>query len=384
MRSKQQIKQGFILATGEIFLKSEGVQKLLIQKLENNLKFFLKKESVDFKLHLFRQRIFLETKEIEKTTQILKNCFGLVWFSQCFLLKDFSLKQTQKWIKQNCEQYIKENQTFGIRFKKDSQIKESSEEIINTLAEPIKRKVDLSNPDKEIFIEARPYGYFIYFNKQQGTGGLPAGSQGKVLTLMSGGIDSPVASYLIAKRGAQNVWIHFHSFPLVSKASIDKTQELTQEFTRFQPRLKTYLVPFSEIQKKIKLNAPAKYRTLLYRRMMLKISETIAEREKCQALVTGEALGQVSSQTLTNLGISNRAVKLPILRPLIGMDKQEIMDLAKQIQTYDISIKPQEDCCTLFVSKGQTAQGDLKQVEQIEKDLELDKMIPKNIDIKEI
>jgi thiamine biosynthesis protein ThiI len=201
------------------------------------------------------------------------------------------------------------------------------------------------------------------------------GTGGKVLAFISGGIDSPVASYLMAKRGAENIWLHFHSFPLVSQKSIEKVKKLAEIFLKFQPRLKVYLFPFSKIQMEIRVKSKPKYRVLLYRRAMSKIGEYLAKKENCYALVTGESLGQVSSQTLPNLQIIERAVSIPILRPLIGMDKEEIINLAKKIGTYQISILPQEDCCTLFTPKHATAKGNLKEIEKIEKGLNLKKII---------
>jgi len=205
------------------------------------------------------------------------------------------------------------------------------------------------------------------------------GAGGRALVLMSGGIDSPVAGFLMAKRGVENIWLHFHSFPLVSQKSIEKTRELAEKFLRFQPKLKVYFFPFSQIQMEIKTKALEKYRILLYRRAMLKIAREIAKKENCQALVTGESLGQVSSQTLPNLAILQEKISFPVLRPLIGMDKEEIIALAKKIDTYQISIKPHEDCCSLFVPKKATAKGNLELVKSLEKELKTDKMIKKEI-----
>lgn len=201
------------------------------------------------------------------------------------------------------------------------------------------------------------------------------GSGGKVLSLISGGIDSPVAALLIAKRGGENVWLHFHSFPLVSRASIEKVKELAEIFLNYQPQLKIYFVPFQKAQMEIKTKVLAKYRILLYRRLMLGIAEKIAKKENCQALVTGESLGQVSSQTLPNIKIVEEGIKIPILRPLIGMDKEEIINLAQKIKTFQISIKPQEDCCTLFTPKHASAKGRLEEIRKSEKELNIQKII---------
>src|SRR3989338_11077169 len=392
LTNSQPSQQGFLLAFGEMFLKSDGVFKILKRNLANHLIFFLKKEKCDFKLRQYRERFFIESPAPEsrsrvispktglgKFTKVLQNTFGLAWFAQTFFLPKAGLKELSRFIKNNYSKWIGENQTFALRVKKSGEIKESREKIIKEIAAQIKRKVNLDNPSKEIFIEGRADGWFVFFKKQAGLGGLPINSQGRVMTLVFGGIDSPVAAWLTAKRGAENIWLHFHSFPLVSQKSIEKTKELAKVFINYQPKLKVWYLPFSEIQLRIKTNAPAKYRILLYRRLMFKIAEKLARKENCQALITGESLGQVSSQTTTNLSIIEEAIKMPVLRPVIGWDKQEIISLAQKINTYEISIKPQEDCCSLFVPKHPTASGQLKTAKELEKNLNLGKLIQKAV-----
>jgi thiamine biosynthesis protein ThiI len=335
----------------------------------------LKKAGINFKIYPLRERIFVETKEKNKAENVVKNVFGVSWLAQAIFLEG-GLEDLVKFVEENYEEWIKKNQSFAIRLKKGD-LSESGEEIIKKIASKIERKVDLEKPSVELFLEARKKGWFIYFKKKKGKGGLPVGTGGKALALISGGIDSPVASYLIAKRGCENVWIHFHSFPLVSNASIKKVEELARVFLNYQPRLKVYFVPFSEIQMKIKASVEPKYRILLYRRFMLRIAEKVAEKEECKGIVTGESLGQVSSQTLTNLGIIEEVTKFPMLRPLIGFDKEEIVEIAKEIGTYEISIKPQEDCCTLFTPKHASAAGNLEVVRKFEKNLNIKEMIEK-------
>jgi thiamine biosynthesis protein ThiI len=370
-----EIKEGLLLAFGELFLKSERVRRLFSMKLTNNISISLKKAGINFKIYPLRERIFVETKEKNKAENVVKNVFGVSWFAQAIFLEG-GLEDLVKFVEENYEEWIKKNQSFAIRLKKGD-LSESGEEIIKKIASKIERKVDLEKPSVELFLEARKKGWFIYFKKKKGKGGLPVGTGGKALALISGGIDSPVASYLIAKRGCENVWIHFHSFPLVSNASIKKVEELVRVFLNYQPRLKVYFVPFSEIQMKIKASVEPKYRILLYRRFMLRIAEKVAEKEECKGIVTGESLGQVSSQTLTNLGIIEEVTKFPMLRPLIGFDKEEIVEIAKEIGTYEISIKPQEDCCTLFTPKHASAAGNLEVVRKFEKNLNIKEMIEK-------
>jgi thiamine biosynthesis protein ThiI len=370
-----EIKEGLLLALGELFLKSEKVKKIFLRKLINNISISLKKIGIDFKIYPLRERIFVEAMNKSKVENVVKNVFGISWYAKAIFLEG-DLEDLVKFVEENYEKWIKKNQSFAIRLKK-GELKESGEEIIKKVASKIERKVDLERPKVELFLEARKNGWFIYFKKKKGKGGLPVGTGGKALALISGGIDSPVASYLIAKRGSENVWIHFHSFPLVSDASIKKVKELAEIFLTYQPKLKVYFIPFSEIQMKIKANVEPRYRILLYRRLMLRIAERIAEKEDCKGIVTGESLGQVSSQTLTNLGIIEEVTSLPILRPLIGFDKEEIVEIAKEIGTYEISIKPQEDCCTLFTPKHASAAGNFELVRRVEKKLNIKEMIEK-------
>ena len=360
------MKKGILIAYGEMFLKSENVRKSFQRKLDNNLCFFLGKEKINFKIYSSRERIFIalpagrqETSQLLKTKKVIKRMFGIAWFSECFYLSDEKELLNFKY-----KDYIKKGETFAIRMKRDRQ-------IIDKVAKLLNNKVNLDKPKKELFVEKRDKSFFLYFKKNKGLGGLPAEVSGKVLSMISGGIDSVPAAYLSAKRGAETVWIHFHSFPLVSNKSIEKVKELAEVFEKYQKKVKIYFVPFQDIQMEIKAKAPANYRVLLYRRLMLQIAEKIAKKEGCYALVTGESLGQVSSQTLPNMEITEEGVKIPVLRPLIGMDKEEIIELAKKIDTYDISIKPQEDCCTLFVPKHQTAHGNLEITKKLESKLKV-------------
>ena len=372
------MRSGILIAFGELFLKSERVRALYLRKLVNNISISLKRFDIKFKIFPSRERIFVETEEKNKAENVIKNVFGVSWLAPAIFFEG-GVEDVAKFVEENYESWIKKNQSFAIRLKKGN-LKESGEEIIRKVASKIERKVDLEKPNVELFLEARQAGWFIYFKKKKGKGGLPVGSEGKTLALISGGIDSPVASYLIAKRGSENVWVHFHSFPLVSNKSIQKVKELAKVFLNYQPRLKVYFVPFSKIQMKIKASVQANYRILLYRRMMLRIAEKIAEKEDCKGIVTGESLGQVSSQTLTNLKIIEEVARSPILRPLVGFDKQEIVELAKKIGTYEISIKPQEDCCTLFTPKHASAAGKLELVKKFEKELNIKEMIEKALE----
>lgn len=236
-------------------------------------------------------------------------------------------------------------------------------------------RVDLTHPELTIFIEVLLKDAFFYTEKFQGQGGLPVGTGGKVACLLSGGIDSPVAAYRMMKRGCSVFFVHFHSYPYLSKMSQEKVGDITEILNQYQRSSKLFLIPFGDIQKEIVLQAPARYRVVLYRRMMVRITEAIAKREKALALVTGESLGQVASQTLQNITSIENAATLPVLRPLIGMDKGEIIGQAKEIGTYDISIIPDQDCCQLFIPKNPALRTTIEEIERVERVLDIPKLI---------
>lgn len=212
-------------------------------------------------------------------------------------------------------------------------------------------RVDLENAEFTVTVEVLPRDAFFGFDKIAGAGGLPVGASGRVVSLISGGFDSPVAAYRMMQRGCRIVFVHFHSAPYQDKTSQEKVRELIKILTRHQFLSRLYLVPFGEIQRQIVAAVARPLRVVLYRRMMLRIAEAIARREKAKALVTGESLGQVASQTLDNMAVIQQAARLPILRPLVGMDKQEIIDQSRRIGTFEISSVPDQDCCQLFVPK---------------------------------
>ncbi|MEK6538579.1 MAG: tRNA uracil 4-sulfurtransferase ThiI [Nitrospirota bacterium] len=236
-------------------------------------------------------------------------------------------------------------------------------------------KVNLTNPELTIFIQILSGETYFYVDKIQGPGGLPVGTGGTVVCLLSGGIDSPVAAYRIMRRGCSVVFVHFHSYPYLSKTSQEKVQDLTEILNQYQQPVKTYLLPFGEIQKEIVLSVPPKYRVVIYRRMMLRIAERIAGETGALALITGDSLGQVASQTLENITTTEDAATLPVLRPLIGMDKGEIIDQAIRIGTYDISIIPDQDCCQLFIPKNPAVRTIIREIERVEKKLDIERLI---------
>jgi thiamine biosynthesis protein ThiI len=246
------------------------------------------------------------------------------------------------------------------------------------------RKVSLKDPDLTIYIELLSKEAYYAVEKIQGPGGMPVGVSGKVACLISGGIDSPVAAYRMIKRGCRALFIHFSGRPLVSRASEDKVRELVQTLTAYLYESRLYVIPFGEIQREIVLNTPPPFRVVLYRRMMLRIAEELARKEQCWGLVTGDSLGQVASQTPENLSVVEEAAELPILRPLIGMDKLEIMDEARRIGTYDTSIEPDQDCCKLFTPPHPSTKTRIDHLRKIERALDITRLVKQGLDKAEL
>jgi thiamine biosynthesis protein ThiI len=236
-------------------------------------------------------------------------------------------------------------------------------------------EVRMKGAELEVRIEMLPEGAFVYVDKRAGMGGLPTGSSGVVACLLSGGIDSPVAAWRMQRRGCRVVLIHFHSVPFLSRASIDKAKELAARLFSFQGGGRLHLVPFGELQREIVTHCPQKLRVVLYRRFMLRIAAAIAERDGARALVTGESLGQVASQTLANMAAIEDASPLIVLRPLLAYDKQEIIDQAQRLGTFEISIQPDEDCCTLFVPRAPETQSRVDEVRDAEKTLDIPALV---------
>lgn len=236
-------------------------------------------------------------------------------------------------------------------------------------------KVNLEQPELDIRVEMLSHDAFYYFGKEKGAGGLPTGTSGKVVCLLSGGIDSPVAAARIMKRGCTALFVHFHSYPVLSRASQDKARQLVELLTRYQHRSRLYLVPFAEIQQQALLLMPGPMRVVFYRRMMLRIADRIARARHAQALVTGDSIGQVASQTIENLSVVGAVTTLPLFRPLIGTDKEEITAEAIQLGSFPISIIPDQDCCTLFTPRNPMTKARLADVEQAEQGFPVDALV---------
>jgi thiamine biosynthesis protein ThiI len=236
-------------------------------------------------------------------------------------------------------------------------------------------RVDLSHPALTIHVEALSRDAFYFFGKERGAGGLPVGASGKVACLLSGGIDSPVAAWRMMRRGCRVMFVHFHSYPILSRASQEKARELARLLARYQYSSRLVLVPFGDIQQRVVLAVAPPLRVVIYRRLMMRIAERLARLNRAQALVTGEVVGQVASQTLENMATIGRVVSLPVLRPLVGMDKEEITSEAQRLGTYPVSIIPDQDCCTLFTPKHPATKAKGHEVERAEAGLPIDEIV---------
>jgi len=236
-------------------------------------------------------------------------------------------------------------------------------------------RVDLERPALTVHLELLTDGAFYFFGKEPGAGGMPTGTGGRVACLLSGGIDSPVAAYRMMRRGCSVVLIHFHSYPILSRASQEKVREIAALLTRHQLRSRLLLVPFGELQQQVVLSVAPEIRVVIYRRLMLRIAERLARKAHARALVTGEVIGQVASQTLENMTAIAQAAGLEILRPLVGMDKDEITAQAEKIGTFPISVIPDQDCCTLFTPKHPVTRVRLSDIHAAEASLPVEEMV---------
>ncbi len=268
------------------------------------------------------------------------------------------------------------------RFPKTSMAVE--QEIGAAVVEQTGKKVKLKNPDLTILVELVPPEAYYSCHRDNGAGGLPTGTGGKIISLISGGIDSPVAAYRMLKRGCRAVFVHFHGRPYLSRVSEEKVQDIVKLLTTYQLHSRLHLIPFGEIQSQIVVNSPPSVRVVLYRRLMLRIAAKLAEQEEAWGLVTGDSLGQVASQTPENIAVINQATTLPILRPLIGMDKIEITQQAQAIGSFETSIEPDQDCCTLFVPKHPRTRCDLPSILKVEEHLDIPGLIQQGLNSTEV
>jgi thiamine biosynthesis protein ThiI len=373
-----------LIRYGEIHLKGQNrpfFEKALHKNIKNSLRSF-----PDVKVIRAQGRYYVENYEDETSIiDALTRVFGIVSISPAYKLsKDFDLLGAA--VEQMTAAYLAQRPGDTIvSFKVESRRADktyplNSMDISKKLgsrllsAYPDRLKVDVHDPDLRVNVEIREHAY-IYHQVIKGAGGMPVGTNGKAALLLSGGIDSPVAGYMIAKRGVSLTAIHYHSFPYTSDRSKQKVIDLARHLTRYSGPFRLHIVPFTEIQQELYEKCPDSQLTVLMRRFMMKIAEQIAIKEGAKALITGESIGQVASQTIEALGVTNDAVSLPVFRPLIGLDKVEIMDIAQEIGSYETSILPYEDCCTIFTPKHPVTHPKLERIKASEKLVDGDRLI---------
>ena len=383
----------YLIRYGEIALKGEN-RSMFEDILKSNIKKSIKNEGGNITIYKTPGRIFLKT-EVDQNIVInrLQKIPGLVSFSPVVevpldydKIKKVVLKSAQKALEDS--EYI----NFRITARRSNKdFKYDSMELQYNLGEYIienieenKREVDLHTPDLDINVEIRKNGAFIYSEVYKGIGGLPVGVTGNAGLMLSGGIDSPVAGYMGLKRGAKLLPVYFHSFPFTSDRTKEKVKELTQVLAKYQNNIDLHIVDFTNILTEMNEKCPNDLITIIMRRLMLKITEMIVEKKNGKAIITGESIGQVASQTLEALKVTNEVPQLPILRPLLGLNKVQIIDLAKQIGTYNISIQPYDDCCTVFVPDSPETRPTIEQVLKGEENLDINDIIEKAVENVEV
>ncbi len=335
------------------------------------------------KIYKEQGKIYIEADDgvFPQITHRLRKVFGLVYISPCIKVE----KDMEK-IGEAAVELIKNKlaessyRTFKVETNRsDKSFPIKSPDISRAIGGVILRnfnelKVDVHNPDIYLYVDIKQNAY-IYIDRIKGYGGLPLGTNGKGLLLLSGGIDSPVAGFMMAKRGVEISCVHYHSYPFTSERAEEKVKDLAHILSRYMGEIKMYSVNILNIQKAINKNCPENQMTILSRRFMMRIAERIALENDYNALITGENLGQVASQTIYGLNATNRSVSLPVFRPLIGFDKVDIIEIAKDIETYETSIQPYEDCCTVFLPKHPVTKPKVEDIEESEKALDIELLI---------
>ena len=386
------MKEVIFVKIGELFLKGlnkKDFEKKLIKDIKLKISRF-----GDFNINIMQSVITIAPvmllSTLDEVLDTVKDIFGISSVSKAYLCKK-NIDDIKSLAKEYLKEQILSAKTFKVETKRaDKSFPLGSYEVSAIVGEYLLGEfsnltVDVHNPDLIIFVEIRENFVYIRGNAVKGIGGLPVSSCGKVLSLISGGIDSPVASFLMAKRGADVTALHFTSPPYTSQRATDKVISLIKKLNKYVVSIKLILVNVTPIQENIKKLCNKDYFTIILRRFMFKIAEKIALEHNCKALVTGESLGQVASQTLGALLCTNAACNnLPVLRPLIGMDKDDIINIAKKIDTFETSILPYEDCCTVFVPKHPRTRPRLEEILDEEKKIDSDNLIKSAIETLEL
>lgn len=377
------MKEIILLKDGEIVLKGlnrrtfEDVLKKNIRHAISHLGSFEIKSAQS----IIYVKPLSDDIDLDEACLKISRVFGIVSYSRAAICEEKTLESIIATAPVYLEKELKAVKTFKVEARRsDKRFPYKSSEICAELGGVILDKfphlsVDVHNPDLIVNVEVRDFGAYVHGAAHKGAGGIPVGTSGNAAILISGGIDSPVAAYMMAKRGLKLTAVHFASPPYTSKRAEDKVVRLLRRVSRYAGKMTMYTVPFTKIQKTIKNECPEELFTIIMRRLMMQISSRIAADNDCTALITGESLGQVASQTIGALSCTDDAADLLVFRPLIGMDKQEIIDISYKIDTYDISIEPYEDCCTVFTPKHPRTRPVLKYVKEAQEKANFEPMI---------
>ena len=380
------MKEIILLKNGEIALK--GLNRSVFEdKLISNAKRRL--ETIGkFGFRKAQSTIFVEPKDedidLDEAVDILQKVYGIIALTKAAVVeKDF--EEIKKVAVEYLKDELRDAKTFKVDAKRsDKSFPFKSPEICRELGGHILENfphlsVDVHNPDVTVVVEVRDYAAYVHGKQLPGAGGIPVGSGGRALLLLSGGIDSPVAGAMMAKRGLEVFAIHFVSPPYTSERAKQKVITLAEKMTAYCGRINLFIVPFTEIQEHIKDECPEDLFTIIMRRYMMKIACRVARQSDCEALITGESVGQVASQTVQAINCTDAAADMPVFRPVIGMDKDEIVKIAHKIDTFETSILPYEDCCTVFTPKHPRTKPVLKFVEQAEEAMDMENLIDRAV-----
>ena len=383
----------FLLKYGEIGIKGKN-RYLFEDALVRQVRYALKDVDGNFDVHKSQARIYVDCEgdyDYEDTVEHLKRVFGLVGICPVVRMEDKGFEELKKdVVAYMAEMYPDRNFTFKVESRRARKsYPKNSMEISRDLGEAIlyafpEIKVDVHHPDVLVNVEVRNEIY-VYSEIIPGAGGMPVGTNGNAMLLLSGGIDSPVAGYMISKRGVTLEATYFHAPPYTSERAKQKVVDLAKKVARYSGPIKLHVVNFTDIQLYIYEKCPHEELTIIMRRYMMKIAEHFAKEGKCLGMITGESIGQVASQTMQSLAVTNEVCEMPVYRPLIAMDKQDIVSIAEKIDTYETSILPYEDCCTIFVAKHPVTKPNLTYIKKSERKLEekIDELMQTAIDTTE-
>lgn len=379
------MEKAVLIKYGELSTKKDNINFFLTKLKDNILKSL---EGIDASIDYDLGRMFIHTKEIDKVIERVQKVFGIHEFNICYIIDSMDFNEISNKIVDLLKN--KEFKTFKVESRRaNKKIPETSIELSRKIGGEILKNipnlaVDVHNPEVLINVEYRLNNTLVYFDKLVGLGGYPVGTLGKGLLMLSGGIDSPVAGFLTMKRGVKIEAIYFESPPHTSMEAKNKVIALARKLSLYNHEINLHVINFTEIQESIYKNIPHEYLITIMRRMMYRISAIIAHNRNCKVLINGESIGQVASQTLTSMSAINEVVKIPVIRPLACFDKLDIIDIAKKIDTYETSILPFEDCCTIFVPKHPVINPDKKLCEEYEKLIPYEELIYKTIKNHEI